>query len=83
MGATAVTVGAAMLALVPAGPASAADPTVVGNYATQTATVLRPIMSQDCTSPITVKTSADLQGLGNAIGAKGFYTVAESRCTRH
>lgn len=74
MGVTAATVGAAMLALVPAGPASAADPSVVGDYATQTSTVLRTIRGLECTEPVSVRTAANLQGLGAAIEAKGFYT---------
>lgn len=72
--ATAAAVAGAMLAVVPAGPANAAPPSVVGEYASLTPTVSQTIRSQECVDAASVKMGMDLTGVGAALESQGWTT---------
>ncbi|MEO5664686.1 MAG: hypothetical protein ABIR39_15545 [Nocardioides sp.] len=66
-----IAMAAAVAVLAPMAPASAA-PSVTGEYATVTPTVLTHLKSDDCRDAAQLKFTADLIGIGNAVQAQGY-----------
>lgn len=58
--------------------AANAVPTPSGEFASVTPTVLRTVDSDGCADMVSIKAAVDLQGVGNAIAAQGYYSYDEN-----
>lgn len=66
------TMAVAIAVLAPMAPASAV-PTPVGEWVSESNRVLRTVVADECRDVVEAKVSVDLQGIGNAIEAQGYY----------